>query len=181
MPRFKLAGTACPFLAHLGLIALLCGCIKAQGDKNIQTKVPLSPIEKKPGLINPPETPNTNEKKPDNKPSCTLPDTASRFRLAPPAAAAGAAKPSFADIQGLIDGACKSCHLAPAANFGGFTYANSYRSQKLIINEKQLEVPGYFESAEKLRDVLLKGSMPPENIRQKKSRTVGEFTGANHQ
>ncbi len=111
--------------------------------------------------------------KPDNpppaivdKPTCPVPESSQKFRLASRQETAQNPQITLSTIQNQINAACKSCHLAPAANLGGFTYADSYSKQKLVVNEVAVEVPGFYDSAEKIRDALLNGQMPPENIRK---------------
>lgn len=100
-----------------------------------------------------------------------LPVTTHSFRLATPKTSDSSNTVTLSDIKSQINAACKSCHLAPGSNLGGFTYADAMHTQKLIMNEQQVDVPGFYESAERMRDALVNGSMPPANIRDQSPET----------
>ncbi|MES2744145.1 MAG: hypothetical protein V4655_01905 [Bdellovibrionota bacterium] len=102
-------------------------------------------------------------------PTCPLPLSVKTFQLATPAAALSAENvstaPGLDDIRSAVNSACKSCHLAPGSSTGGFSYQDQLTGSEIIVGNGKAFVPGFSESAEKMRDALLGGTMPPENIR----------------
>lgn len=100
------------------------------------------------------------------RPTCALPKSAKNFQLSTPAASTGdTVNVSFDDIRQTINASCKSCHLAPGSNTGGFSYQDQLNGGEIIVGDSKVNVPGFVESAEAMRDALLNGSMPPKNIR----------------
>ncbi len=101
-------------------------------------------------------------------PSCALPKSAKTFALsAPDAAQAGTVKISFDELRQSVNSSCKSCHLAPASSSGGFSYQDQLMGGEIIVGDSRVNVRGFFEAAEPMRDALLSGTMPPKNIREK--------------
>jgi len=101
-------------------------------------------------------------------PPCALPKSAKTFVLsAPTAAPTGSVQIAFDDVRQAVNSSCKSCHLAPGSSTGGFSYQDQLKGGEIIAGNDKINVPGFFESAEKMRDALLDGSMPPQNIREK--------------
>jgi hypothetical protein len=103
-------------------------------------------------------------------PNCPLPLSAKTFQLATPAAALSQGptpSPAGLDsIRSAVNSACKSCHLAPESSTGGFSYQDRLKGSEIIVGNGKAFVPGFAESAETMRDALVNGSMPPENIRK---------------
>lgn len=77
---------------------------------------------------------------------------------------------SFQTIRANINSACATCHAVPAKT-GGFSYLDEWKGREIVINGENKYYPGYFETAEKLRDYIFhenpKLRMPPEERRNK--------------
>ncbi len=102
-------------------------------------------------------------------PRCALPKTAKTFTLTPTVTANKDQTPRvyLTDFKDSLNAACQSCHLAPALSTGDFSYQNQLHASEIIVDGAKKTVPGYFEAAEAMRDQLLAGTMPPENIKNK--------------
>ncbi len=121
--------------------------------------------DKTTALVKPlPDPPTTNPR------ACQLPDSTNTFVIEKPrtniASANSAPQVDFAQIKASLDSACGTCHTPPAAP-GGFSFVNTFASQDLVLANKTQKIPGYFDAAETMRDVLRSGEMPPKNIRDK--------------
>lgn len=77
---------------------------------------------------------------------------------------------TYQNLRANLNSACASCHLSPAKS-GGFTYIDTWLSQEISLGGKLTWVPGFFESAEKMRDSLFHPDeskrMPPTARRSK--------------
>lgn len=83
--------------------------------------------------------------------------------------------PDYQRIRAIVGAACKSCHLAPGAASGGFSYLDQYVGQSLDANGTTLFVAGFKEAAAQMRDSVASGRMPPAFIRDKKPELYDEL------
>ncbi|MBC7530512.1 MAG: hypothetical protein H7318_02975 [Oligoflexus sp.] len=126
-----------------------------------------TPVPKTAEVPAPPGTPSVAL-----RPTCALPKSAKSFQLSAPTAASGSTvEVSFEDVRQAINSSCKSCHLSPGSSTGGFSYQDQLHGGEIIVGNGKVNVPGFFETAEQIRDVLVNGSMPPKNIRDQSPET----------
>jgi hypothetical protein len=97
-----------------------------------------------------------------------VPESAHSFALATLSGTPETPTVAFESLRNELNLACKSCHLAPGADVGGFSYIDSYEDQTVTVNDERVLVGGIASQAEKMRSVLLDGSMPPAAIRKLK-------------
>ncbi len=81
-------------------------------------------------------------------------------------AAASRPDPDYVAIREQVQAACKSCHLAPGAAAGDFSYLDAYRGETMLAGGETKFFPGYADAAEKIRDAVVAGRMPPDNVRR---------------
>lgn len=148
------------FLWPLSLLFALSitGCLKSKkGQNNKEEPAPETLVE---------TGPDENGVAPllASTRNCRLPETEQRFTLDKPRASA-TPQVGFEEVQRAIDASCAGCHEAPAANLGGFTYSSSFAERELVIDGTPKMVAGFQAAAEKMRDAIVSGRMPPENIR----------------
>ncbi|RYZ49104.1 MAG: hypothetical protein EOP07_24875, partial [Proteobacteria bacterium] len=98
-----------PLLFSLLLSVSLSSCTSRPDSKQAPAAAATPPANEAPGVA--------------LRPTCALPKTAKSFQLSTPAASVGdTVNVSFEDIRQTINASCKSCHLAPGSNTGGFSY-----------------------------------------------------------
>lgn len=71
----------------------------------------------------------------------------------------------FSYVMNRVDNACKSCHLAPKLDLGGFAYLPQLNGEALNSGGETKQFPGLYEAADDILRVLKDGSMPPAQIR----------------
>ena len=75
------------------------------------------------------------------------------------------ADPDFVAIKETLQSACSSCHGAPNANLGGFTFLGAYAGDTLNAHGTVAKYPGIAEVAAQVQDSVASGRMPPKALR----------------
>ena len=75
------------------------------------------------------------------------------------------ADPDFVAIKETLQSACSSCHGAPNANLGGFTFLGAYAGDTLSAHGTVAKYPGIAEVAAQVQDSVASGRMPPKALR----------------
>lgn len=163
-PSIRVRSWSLPWLLPLLLTMATTSCLKSKNSKKESEEAPSVPIEKADGVS--PQLAATR--------NCRLPESYQSFVLDKPTARSAAA-PAFEELQRAIDSSCASCHQAPAANLGGFSYSSSYADRELIVDGNPRNVPGFFNMAGRMRDAIVSGRMPPENIRATNPEAYAEL------
>jgi|GEM_PF-553650 len=65
-------------------------------------------------------------------------------------------KATFADIKAALAEDCVSCHGAPAAGQGRFSFVPDYEGRAFIVRGESKPFPGIKDTAERLRDAILR-------------------------
>jgi len=76
---------------------------------------------------------------------------------------------NVADLFSAVEKMCGSCHLAPEADKGGFTFVAQLDDAKVVMNGRKVDVRGIKNAYPSIVKAIENGSMPPQ---AKKQNTV---------
>ena len=156
-------------ISLLTLISLiLSGCGPAYTPKKKPQESPglPSPTETKKNDDVPLPGPITVDEKTDEDPDCTKPKLPIFDRLIVENENPKPNLKNVADLFSNVEKMCGSCHLAPEADKGGFTFVAQLENRTLVMNGKKVEVKGIKNAYPNIVQAIENGTMPPQAKKQ---------------